>query len=139
MKNRLCLAALALGLCGCTTGSHCRVTAPSVPRPVSCTSRVLDAAGRTLGPDDLQLVRPVTLTRTQWSLFWTWVPLGRREWDLSRALNAQLQETSGDAVINVTVTSRTCDRFHGFVAALLPIIPSYAHFQVDADVVRLKP
>lgn len=138
MKSALILAAMALWLCGCTAGSRCRVTARSVPQPVSCTGCVFDANGRICTAASSNVVRHIELTKTQWSMFWTAMPLNRPEWDLSPALNKQLQETSGDAVVNLTVKTTTCDGLHGFVAALIPIIPSYAHLKVEADVVRLK-
>ena len=138
MKCSWILAAAMLGLCGCTAGSRCLVTARSVPQPVSCTGCVFDADGQILAAQGSNVVRHIVLTKTHWSMIWTLVPLSRVEWDLSPALNAQLQGTSGDAVVNLTVKAATCDPVHGLVSALVPIIPSYARIKVEADVVRLK-
>jgi hypothetical protein len=139
MKNALLLTAMALWGCGCVAGSHCRVTARAVPQPVSCTPCVFDADGRirTITESTVVVVRQIELNQTHWSMFWDLVPLSRREWDLSAALNKELRETSGDAIVNLRVTVSPGDALNG-IAALLPIIPSYAHIKVEAGIIRLR-
>jgi len=70
-------------------------------------------------------------------MLWTAVPLNNRNWDISTNLNEMLQSTPGDAVVNVTVTAESCDLFDGFIADLIPLIPSYTRTTVQGDIVRI--
>jgi hypothetical protein len=123
-------------LTGCA-GARCHVTANSVPQPVSCTSCVFDASGKIVKTTSREVVRHITLSKYNWTMLWMSVSLNGRNWDISTNLNEMLQKTPGDAVVNVTVTAESCDLFDGFVAGLIPVIPSYSRVTVQGDIVRI--
>ena len=122
-------------LTGCA-GGHCYVTARSVPQPVSCTPYVFDASGNIRQVQPREIVKHVVLKKNSWSMLWKTVPLNGRKWDISNDLNARLQQTSGNAIVNVTVTARGCNFLQWYMAALIPIIPSYVNVTVQGDIAR---
>jgi hypothetical protein len=133
MKPAWILAALLICLCGCT-GSNRMVTARSVPQPVSCTGSVYDADGKIRTATHQDVVRHVELTKKRWSTLWGLVPFSRYEWDLSLELEKQLQETSGDAIVNLTVQADEGDSGLTAISFVTGIIPSYS----EVKVVRFK-
>ena len=135
MKNLVLILGAAL-LCGCA-GAHCRVSAHSVQPPVSCTGCVFDASGKIRTAKPQELVRHIEFSRHNWSMFWTGVPLNQRDWDISPEINANLRQTPGNAVVNVTLRAQGCNIFHWYFAALLPIIPSYEKITVRGDIVNI--
>ncbi len=135
-----CLTPLLVMLCvilsGCA-GGMCHVTAHSVPQPVSCTPCVFDASGHIVRATPQEVVRHVSLSRNNWTLFWMSVHLNNQNWDISTNLNELLEATPGNAVVNVTVAGTPCDFIHGFFAALIPVIPSYNRVKVEGDIVQI--
>ena len=136
MKTFVILLGTAM-LYGCA-GGHCRVSSPGVVQPVSCTSCVFDAAGRIRTAGSQEVVRHVELSKSNWTMLWTGIPLSKRDWDISPELNAKLQETPGNAVVNVTVRAEGCNFLHWYLAALVPVIPSYVNVKVDGDIVQMN-
>lgn len=127
---------LALGFCGCA-GGKCRVVTRSVQHPVSCTASVFDASGRLQTASTNQVVRRFALTRASWSMLWTSVALSQREWDISEALNRELELGSGNAVVNVTVKASGCDFLHWYIGSLVGVVPTYARVKIEGDIVQL--
>ena len=70
-------------------------------------------------------------------MLWTSVRLNNTNWDISTNLNAMLQETPGNAVVNVTVTADSPDLLDGLLADIIPIIPSYSLVTVQGDIVQI--
>ena len=136
MKLAWIPAVMSVCVCGCGTFGR-MVSARSVPQPVSCTASVYDANGkiRTATPQDV--VRHIELSKKRWYILWG-VPFGRYECDLSPELEKELQENSGDAIVNLTVQAGSCDSSLSMVAGLIPVIPAYSEVKVEADVVRFK-
>jgi hypothetical protein len=126
-----------LVLCGCA-GAKCKLSARSVEPPVSCTPCVFDATGRIHEAATNEIVSHFTLTKTKWTVFWKSVPLGGEDWDISPELNAQLSRTRGNAIVNVMVTVEGCNFFQWYLAALIPVIPSYVTVKVDGDVAQIN-
>jgi len=136
MKTLIWMVPVVL-LCSCA-GSRCRVTALSVEQPVSCTACVLDSAGRIRAAKPNEVVSHFVLSRHQWSMLYRAVPLSQKEWDISPELKAKLEESSGNAIVNVRVSATGCDMLHWYLAALVPILPSYINMKVEGDVVRIS-
>ncbi len=135
--NRLSwLLLVPLVLCGCA-GGKVRVVTRSVQTPVSYTPCVFDSSGRIRRAHTNEVVKHFEISKANWSMLWTALPLNAREWDISPALNAQLQQASGNAVVNLTVQARGCDFLHWYIASLVPIIPSYVAVKIEGDVVRI--
>ena len=136
MKKFLLISCLAL-LSGCA-GGRCLVTAKSVRQPVSFTPCVLDASGKIRTATPQQVVRHIEISKTNWSMLWTAVPLSGRKCDISPEINAKLQETPGDAITNLTVRAQGSNFLHWYIAALAPIIPCYVDVKVQGDIVKLN-
>jgi hypothetical protein len=124
-------------LCGCA-GADCKLSARSVRQPVSCTPCVYDATGRIHEAEKSEIVSHFTITKNKWTVLWKSVALGDANWDISPDLNAQLNRTPGNAVVNVTVTAEGCNLLQWYLAGLLPIIPSYVTVKVEGDVAQIN-
>jgi hypothetical protein len=135
MKTLLWILPVVL-LAGCA-GSRCRLTARSVQQPVSCTPCVLDSAGRVRKAQPSEVVNHFVLTKSNWSMLWKALPLSQREWDASQELDAKLRESSGNAIVNLTVRASGSDFLDWYIAALVPILPSYVTVRLEGDVVRI--
>lgn len=135
MKH-LIIILCAASLCGCA-GARCRVTAHSVREPVSCTPCVFDASGKICTARAGEIVRHIKFSRYNWSILWTGIPLNKRNWDISPELNRDLQQTPGNAVVNVTVRAQGCNFLYWYFAALVPILPSYEKVTVQGDIVNI--
>jgi hypothetical protein len=136
MKTCLFFLLCACLVTGCA-GGHCYVTARSVPQPVSCTPCVFDASGNICSARPSEVVRHVVLSKCNWSLLWKAVPLNDKKWDISDELNADLKQTPGNAVVNVTVKAEGCNFLQWYLAAIIPIIPSYEDVTVEGDIVQM--
>lgn len=135
----LLAAACGMTFTGCVAaGGKCQVMARSVPQPVSCTPYVYDGSGNVVKTTPQEVIRHVTYSKYLWAMFWTRVPLNDVNWDISTNLNQMLQKTSGDAVVNVTVTAAGCDPFDTFLSIFLPVVPSYGRVTVQGDIVRIS-
>ncbi len=132
----LCWTLSVVLLCGCA-GSRCRVAARSVQPPVSCTSAVMDSSGHVRKVRPGEVAGHFSVTKSNWSMFWTALPLSQREWDLSPELNAKLLQFSGNAVVNLTVRATGSDFLDWYFASLVPILPSYITVTVEGDVARI--
>jgi len=126
----------AVLLSGCA-GSRCRVTARSIQQPVSCTPCVLDSAGRIRKAQPNEVVKHFVLTKSNWSMLWKAIPLSHREWDVSQEIEAKLRESSGNAVVNLTLRATGSDFLDWYFAALVPILPSYVSVKLEGDIVRI--
>ena len=122
--------------CGCA-GSRCQISARTVHQPVSYTPCVFDATGQICEAKPNEVVQHIKLSRTNWSMFWRGMPLSSTNWDISEEINSQLKAASGNAVVNVKVKASGSDFLDWYLATLLPIIPSYVHVSLDADIVRI--
>ncbi|MHC4592687.1 MAG: hypothetical protein ACYS8L_08350 [Planctomycetota bacterium] len=130
---RLGLALLAvLGLSGCA-GSGCRITAASVEQPVSLTKVLFDSRGDVVFPGQEQVLGHFSFGWRNWSILWL-VPLNSRRRDISDRLRREIESRSGDAIINLTVTATT-DAWYKWLAAWVPVIPTYVYIQIEGDVV----
>jgi hypothetical protein len=136
MKTTFCLIFCIILLSGCA-GGKCRITAKSVVHPVSCTPCVFDSAGRIRTAQSADVVEHFEISKTRWTMFWTACPLNGGEWDISNEINAKLNKSPGNAIVNVRVKVRGCDFLNWYLAALVPIIPSYVHMDVQGDIVRI--
>lgn len=135
MKNLIFILCAVL-LSGCA-GARCRVTMHSVQPPVSCTPCVFDASGKICTAKTQEIVRHIKFSKYNWSMLWTSIPLNKRDWDISPEINEDLQETPGNAVVNVTVRAQGCNFLYWYFAALVPIIPSYEKVTVEGDIVKI--
>lgn len=135
MKTTTWILSVTL-LTGCA-GGRCLVTARTIQPPVSFTSCVLDSDGEVRCAQQNEVVRHFVLTKQNWSMFYTLLPLGQKEWDISQELNAKIQESAGNAAVNVTVQARGQPLLWYF-GALVPIIPAYVDVKVEGDIARFS-
>jgi hypothetical protein len=135
MKNFIWMIP-ALLLCGCA-GSRCQLAVHSVNAPISCTPCVLNASGQIHQVRPNEIVKHFELTKSNWSMLWTIVPLNHRQWDPSPEINAKLQAAGGNAVANVTVHAAGSDFLDWYIAALVGVLPSYVTVTVQGDIVRI--
>lgn len=135
MNGRASLAGLALCSLVASACSY-RIAAPSAHKPVSASGTVWDAGLAPRRPDDgLRVVQHFHLEESHWSCFWGLLPLQRRLHDISDALNQQLEQWQGDAIVNLTVETKPRP---GLVALLswIPLTPIVSTAIVEGDVVR---
>ena len=128
---------LPVMLLSACAGSRCRITAHSLQQPASCTPCVLDSAGRIRKAQPSEVVNHFVVTKSHWSMLWKALPLSQTEWDVSPELDAKLRQFSGNAVVNVTVRATGSDFLDWYLAALVPILPSYVTVTLEGDVVRI--
>lgn len=123
----------ALGA-GCA-GGQVFVSAPDARYPVSMSRSYVEADGDVVVPRPEELVEHFEISWRNWTLFWTLLPLSGDERDLSRELDAKVEEASGVAIVNLKVTAKEDPLW--FLLSLVPIYPSSVGVVVRGDVVRL--
>lgn len=130
-------AVVTIALCS-LIASACsyRIVAPSAQKPVSASGTVWDAGLAPRRPDEgLQVVQHFRLEESHWSWFWGLVPLQSRRHDISGALNQQLDDWQGDAIVNLMVETQ---QRPGWVILVswMPLAPIVSTAIVEGDVVR---
>jgi hypothetical protein len=133
----LLLVILATMLCGCA-GSHCRVVARNTSHPISFTACVLNSTGGVHKATTNEVMNHFRMTRKNWSMFWASVPLNATEWDLAPELEGKLKESSGNAVVNLTVRATGPDVLHRYFAALIPFVPTYVNVSTEGDIACIQ-
>ena len=124
---------------GCAWGARTKITAAEAQYPVSMSRGVRDQNGEIVTADRRQTVGKFEYKTKTWSTFYTLLPITPRK-NLSEAINAQVKQNSGEAVINLTTVVQSC-RFPNyiFVFNILPIWPSCAKIEVYGDIIKVLP
>jgi hypothetical protein len=124
---------------GCAWGARTKITATTAEYPVSMSRGVRDQNGEIVGADRRQTVGKFQYKTKTWSTFYTLLPITPRR-NLSKAVNAQVKQANGEAIINLTTVVQSC-RFPNyiFIFNILPIWPSCANIEVFGDIIKVAP
>jgi hypothetical protein len=135
MKARLLgsvLVPLLLLCVGCAGSASYLHAKGDLKGPISLTPAVYDADGRLLHMGyGLEEVAPFKARHRYWSVMM--LNFGP-SWDLTALVNRRLEETGGDAVVDVKTTIHTA--FWQNVAMWLLVVPTYFDVVLDGKIVR---
>lgn len=137
MKKLLWILPVALLFVGCA-GGRCHVTARTIEQPVSFTPCVLDSQGKVRQVKSEEIVGHFAISKTKWTMLYTAIPLGGKDWDISDELKARIQQVSGNSAVNVVVHTEGSNFLHWYFAALAPVIPCYVTVTVKGDIARFS-
>lgn len=131
------LAALVLAglLAGCA-GSRSSIVAWEASYPVSLSPMVRDPRGVVLGGDALEQVGEFSFEYRSTHMFFTLIPLARTHHDLSQAIDEQVQQAGGEAVVDLSVTAHHNDWTYFCVLLGFGILPAYSDVTVSGRIVR---
>lgn len=137
--KKLYYSLLPLLVISCAWGARTRITADQALYPVSMSRGVRDQNGEIVSAERRQVVGQFQYKKRTWSTFYTLVPITPRR-NISKAVNAQVQQAGGDAIINLTTIVQSC-RLPNYVVLfnLLPIWPSCAKVSVYGDIIKVLP
>ena len=96
-----------------------------------------DASGTVVGEDRREVVGQLDADGTAWGVFYSSVKL-TPEMDVSQAVNQEVARLHGDAVINLTISTRQCGFNWAVFANVLPFWPGCADVHVHGDVIRVR-
>ncbi len=100
--------------------------------PISLTPAVYDGDGRLLSlSHGLREVAPFKAKQRRWSLMRVF---HGASWDITNLVNRRLEETGGDAVVDLKVTVRTAP-WQG-IAMFLVVLPTYFDVYLDGKIVE---
>jgi hypothetical protein len=99
---------------------------------------VRDVDGSLVPRDRRKIVGHVEWKGHAWGMLYSWISLTPSS-DISEAVNKQVAELNGDAVINLKVTSATCAMNIVPIFDMLPIWPGCANVTVTGDVIQVTP
>ena len=130
---------LSLIFIGCAR-SRGRIVAPTVNYPVSLSPVIRDVDGRILMEDELEVVGDFKYKYTTVHMIWQTIPLTRTKHDISEELEEQIKAFEGEAVTNLTVhgVGNRWNFWSSFIFGL-GLLPGYAKFEVQGDIVRRTP
>ena len=137
MSRRRSLTGLLLvasvGL-GCA-GAGVDVTAKGdLAGPIGLTGTVFDSEGRSLEiGEGLEKIGDFEVSK-RFRAILIFIAFDGREWDITEIANAALDESGGDAIVNIV--ARVEGAPHLAIATVLPIIPSYIDVSLRGDIVR---
>lgn len=136
--SMICLF-ISLIFIGCA-GSRGRIVASAVNYPVSLSPVIRDVDGRILMEDELEVVGDFKYKYTTVHMLWQTIPLTRAKHDISEELDGQIKAVDGEAVINLTVQGigNHWNFWSSFIFGL-GLLPGYATFEVQGDIVRRTP
>ena len=104
--------------------------------PVSLTGVVLAPDGHPLQfGDGLERIALFEERRRFWGLFM--IGLNSSDWDVTDVVNAALEDSGGEAIVNLDVEAKGCPYIA--LATLIPIIPSYVELTIRGDIARRAP
>jgi hypothetical protein len=133
-----CFLPLLLAI-GCAWGARTKITATQAAYPVSMSRGVRDQNGEIVGNDRRQTVGKFEYKTKTWSTFYTLAPITPRR-NISKAVNAQVKQANGEAIINLTTVVQSCRvPNYIFIFNLLPIWPSCAKIEVFGDIIKVAP
>jgi hypothetical protein len=133
---RTFIAAALVVTTGCA-GARTDVVAPTATVPLSLSRAVRDAAGAVVGEDRREVVGTLDADGTAWGLLYSGVKL-TPEMDVSQAVNQEVQRLHGDAVVNLSISTRQCGWNWAAVVNVLPFWPGCANVHVHGDVIRVR-
>ncbi len=136
MKSPILTMLLTLSLYGCA-GGRATITANAIGPPVSFTNYVFTSTGQMRAAKPNEIVQHFKISKTTWTMFYRAITLGQKEWDVSAQLQEKLQQASGNAIVNLTVTADGPSMLVWYFAALVPILPSYVTTSLEGDVARI--
>jgi hypothetical protein len=124
---------LLLVLCVGCAGSQSYLHAKGeLKGPISLTPAVYDADGRLLNMRyGLEEVAPFKARRRYWSVMMMRM---NPSWDITALVNRRLEETGGDAVVDLKATIRTA--FWQNIAMFLLVVPTYFDVYLDGKIVK---
>lgn len=128
----LSLAALLTTACG--TRSY--VVAPKSQYPISLSSAVRDEAGEVVPVSRLQKLGTFKHDYNTCSMIWTIIPLGGRTRDISKAVNEQIAEREGEAIINLRVEAGA---YISSIATMFGLLPDCNNVKIRGDIVERIP
>jgi hypothetical protein len=133
---RLLGGAALVATTGCA-GARTEVVASTATVPVSLSRAVRDARGNVVGDDRREVVGTLDAEGTAWGLLYSGVKL-TPEMDVSQAVNEEVQRLHGDAVVNLSVSTRQCGWNWAVFVNVLPFWPGCANVHVHGDVIRVR-
>ena len=129
MRTLALLLLLCFGCAGHDSYLHAK---GELDGPISLTPVVYDADGRLLTLRyGLREVAPFKARRRYWSLMRVF---HGPSWDITRLVNRRLEETGGDAVVDLEVTVRAAP-WQG-IAMFLLVLPTYFDVNLDGKIVK---
>ena len=140
MIARLRWTALTLFLLGVSTGcagARTSVVADGASYPISLSRAVRDRDGSIVPSENMTKVGTLHDDATAWGILYSAIKLTPRT-DISTAVNAQVAQSGGDAVVNLRVTGGHCASDFFALLTVIPIWPGCARIEVEGDIVKLK-
>jgi hypothetical protein len=137
MKRTITLCLLALAT-GCVAGGRVNIVAPEAKVPISLSRGVRDASGQLVPQEQKQVVGQFTYKTRGWSIGWSLVPLTPRR-NISEAVNAQVAQAGGDAIINLTTISQGCRLNYFWPFIILPVWPGCTKIELVGDIIKVAP
>jgi hypothetical protein len=122
---------------GCA-GGRTTIQANTSKYPISMSRGIRDVDGSLVPRERRRIVGHVEWKGHAWSLVYSWVSLTPSQ-DISDAINKQVADLNGDAVINLNVASSTCAMNLVPILDWLPIWPGCANVKVTGDVIQVVP
>ncbi len=131
------IVALTSSAAGCA-GATTQIAADTSRYPVSMSRGVRDADGSLLALEDREKVGDLLIEDHAFGLLYTAIDLNPKT-DISERVNAEVQRTHGDAVVNLSVKNSQCFLNFVYPATLLPIWPGCVALKIHGDIIRKKP
>lgn len=139
MSSKTVLVALAstLLIAGCA-GGRTSIVAKDASVPVSLSEGVRDRDGELVDKQRKTVVGTFEDERTAWGMMYSSVKLTPTK-DISKNVDAQVQQVNGDAVINLRVATAHCALNFIPLLNLLPVWPGCTKVKIRGDIVRVAP
>ncbi|MBN1612160.1 MAG: hypothetical protein JW940_36350 [Polyangiaceae bacterium] len=126
-----------VALAGCA-GARSSMRFDHLEYPVSMSPYLVDGAGESRSPRELEVVGKVRYEETAWGMVYSAVRL-TGEHDVSQPINQQVRAAGGDGVVGLTVVSDYCTLNYVPILPVLPFWPGCTDVSVTGKVVRIKP
>jgi hypothetical protein len=136
-EHLVSLAAVLALVTGCA-GARTSVVADTSRYPISLTSGVRDADGELVASERIEKVGRFRDQQTAVGMLYSGAKLTPRT-DISKAVNAQVANVRGDAIVNVRVKSSLCAADFVPFVSVVPVWPGCANIVVEGDIVRVLP
>lgn len=134
--KKVVAGALLLAVASACAGAKGNVRFDSLKYPVSMSPVLYDSDGRMLYHErQLKSVDKFQYSRWIWSMFWTGLVFNREQ-DLSAPVNQKIEESGGQGIVNLTVTTSGCFLNYVPLVSILPIWPGCTVVSIHGDVVK---
>lgn len=130
-------ALLATTIGGCS-GSKYSMQLQDLRYPASMSGYLYDADDTILSEKEMEVVGELDESVTLWAMVWSKVDLNGESSDheLAGRMNAAVEESGGEGVIDLTFSSDTCGMDFAPVMSMLPFWPGCTRVRATGTIVR---